>query len=153
MTSKKEQLANQLAKSAKHETLVRSMCTIDQSAFQSQLTRRRFEEQQEQANAQSLITNQEMADVREYKRLQVEKLAEQMNRHNRLNIRDEKLRQQIRESNQELRDLEVKLRSAYVGKGIRAQLAANEAKRLQEKVNCEFQSGRLLYNFTVRPSS
>lgn len=47
---------------------------------------------------------------------------------------DEKRRQQLRETNHDLLDLERKLRAAYVGKGIRNQLAEKEAVRLQEKV-------------------
>lgn len=47
---------------------------------------------------------------------------------------DEKLRQQVRESNQELRELETKLRSCYVAKGLAAQKAEREVLILQEKL-------------------
>jgi hypothetical protein len=43
-------------------------------------------------------------------------------------------RQKIRESSIELKDLEAKLRAAYVSKELAAQLAEKEAARLEEKV-------------------
>lgn len=61
-------------------------------------------------------------------------LAMQLHEANRRRINEEKLRQQLRESNQELRELESKLRSAYVAKGIAAQKAEQEAVRLEEKI-------------------
>lgn len=133
----KEQLTIELGERKKYETLIRSICDIDKSAFLNQLDRRRHEEQQEKTIEETLTIEREMAEVREYKRLQDEKLAEEIDRHNRLSTCDEKLRQQIRQNNQELRELEVKLRAAYVGKGLRAQLAEHEAQRLQAKVNTD----------------
>lgn len=44
------------------------------------------------------------------------------------------MRQQVRESNQELRELETKLRSCYVAKGLAAQKAEREVLILQEKL-------------------
>lgn len=58
----------------------------------------------------------------------------QLHDANRRRINEEKLRQQLRESNQELRELESKLRAAYVAKGIAAQKAELEAKKLEEKI-------------------
>lgn len=47
---------------------------------------------------------------------------------------DARMAEQIRESSQELRALETKIRSAYVSKGLRAQLAEKEKDRLQEQL-------------------
>ena len=44
------------------------------------------------------------------------------------------MRQQVRESNQELRELETKLRSCYVAKGLAAQKAEKEVLLLQERL-------------------
>lgn len=52
-------------------------------------------------------------------------------------MKEEKLRQQLRENNQELRELEMKLRAAYVGKAIKAQLAEREVMRLKEKLDLQ----------------
>lgn len=47
---------------------------------------------------------------------------------------DTRMAQQIRESSQELRALETKIRSAYVNKALRAQSAEKEMGRLQEQL-------------------
>lgn len=58
----------------------------------------------------------------------------QLHEANRRRINEERLRQQLRESNQELRELESKLRAAYVAKGIAAQKAEQEVRRMEEKM-------------------
>lgn len=50
---------------------------------------------------------------------------------------DERMAQQIRESSQELRELEARIRTAYVTKSLKAQLAEREKQRLQEKIQIE----------------
>ncbi|XP_065084736.1 meiosis-specific nuclear structural protein 1 [Ochlerotatus camptorhynchus] len=82
--------------------------------------KRREEEAKEAARRRQLQEEQE--------------LAMQLHDANRRRINEEKLRQQLRESNQELRELESKLRAAYVAKGIAAQKAELEAKKLEEKI-------------------
>lgn len=52
-------------------------------------------------------------------------------------MHEQKLRQQIRENNQELRELEMKLKAAYVGKAIKAQLAEKELKQMKERLEAE----------------
>lgn len=47
---------------------------------------------------------------------------------------DERMAQQIRENSQELRELETRIRSAYVTKSLKLQLVEREKKRLQEKI-------------------
>lgn len=48
---------------------------------------------------------------------------------------DERMGQQIRENNQELRELESRIRAAYVTKHLRLQLCEQQKKRLQEKMD------------------
>lgn len=50
---------------------------------------------------------------------------------------DERMAQQIRENSQELRELETRIRSAYVTKALKVQLAEREKKRLLEKIQIE----------------
>lgn len=50
---------------------------------------------------------------------------------------DERMAQQIRENSQELRELETRIRAAYVNKALKVQLAEREKKRLQEKIQIE----------------
>lgn len=52
----------------------------------------------------------------------------------RILYNEAKYRQQVRENNQELRELESKLRTAYVSKALAAQKAEKEALELQEKL-------------------
>lgn len=50
---------------------------------------------------------------------------------------DERMAQQIRDDNQELRELDSRIRAAYVTKTLKAQLAEREKQRLQEKIRIE----------------
>ncbi|XP_031620262.1 meiosis-specific nuclear structural protein 1 [Contarinia nasturtii] len=50
---------------------------------------------------------------------------------------DQRMAQQIRENSQELRELETRIRAAYVNKSLKVQLAEREKKRLQEKLQIE----------------
>ncbi|XP_055321768.1 meiosis-specific nuclear structural protein 1 [Sitodiplosis mosellana] len=50
---------------------------------------------------------------------------------------EERMAQQIRENSQELRELESRIRAAYVNKSLKVQLAEREKKRLQEKIQIE----------------
>lgn len=50
---------------------------------------------------------------------------------------DERMAQQIRDNSQELRELETRIRSAYVTKTLKLQLAEREKKQLQEKLQIE----------------
>lgn len=47
---------------------------------------------------------------------------------------DNRIAQQIRENNQELREIETKLRAAYVKKSVKLQLAEKEKQRLEEQI-------------------
>ncbi|CAF3228112.1 unnamed protein product [Rotaria socialis] len=60
-------------------------------------------------------------------RSQNERLAAELERVKLEKFRDEKMRQQVRETSYELRDLESKLRAAYVQKARTAQMAEKEA--------------------------
>ncbi|XP_049770815.1 meiosis-specific nuclear structural protein 1-like [Schistocerca cancellata] len=65
---------------------------------------------------------------------QDEVLAEEMDKAKRREIVQLKLRQQLRESSVELKELESKLRAAYVYKELCAQKAEKEAEKMREKM-------------------
>lgn len=65
---------------------------------------------------------------------QEEKLARELNRLKREEIKEIKMRQQLRETSVELRELEAKLRCAYVTKELSAQLAEKEYLKMKQKV-------------------
>lgn len=50
---------------------------------------------------------------------------------------DERMAQEIRENNQKLRELESRIRAAYVSKALKLQLAEREKQRLVEKLRTE----------------
>lgn len=50
---------------------------------------------------------------------------------------DERMAQQIRENSQELREIETRIRAAYVTKSLKLQLAEQDQQRLQEKLLLE----------------
>uniref|UniRef100_A0A663LXT7 Meiosis-specific nuclear structural protein 1 n=1 Tax=Athene cunicularia TaxID=194338 RepID=A0A663LXT7_ATHCN len=65
-----------------------------------------------------------------------ERLAAELARLNREKLKDAKLRQQVRENSLELRELEKKLKSAYVNKERAAQIAEKAALQYEE-MKCE----------------
>ncbi|CAD7084507.1 unnamed protein product [Hermetia illucens] len=71
------------------------------------------------------------------------KLAMELVDNKRRNFIEQKRRQQLRENNEELRQLEMKLRAAYTGKALAAQIAEREAIRQQEKLLCEQENNLL----------
>ncbi|XP_039445712.1 meiosis-specific nuclear structural protein 1-like [Culex pipiens pallens] len=88
-----------------------------------------------ECDLQAKKRQEEALEEERQKQLEEEReLALQLHEANRRRINEEKLRQQLRDSNQELRELESKLRAAYVAKGIAAQKAELEARRLEEQL-------------------
>lgn len=88
-----------------------------------------------ECDLQAKKRQEEALEEERQKQLEEEReLALQLHEANRRRINEEKLRQQLRDSNQGLRELESKLRAAYVAKGIAAQKAELEARRLEEQL-------------------
>ena len=81
--------------------------------------------------------------MREEQIRQEEGLTQEMARLRAQEMQDSKLRQQIRETSYEIRELEAKLRAGYMNKERAAQLAEKEARRQEEKV------GRMLLDSSV----
>lgn len=63
---------------------------------------------------------------------QEERLAKELERFKCEKLRDDKMRQQLRETSYELRELEAKLKEAYVNKERHAQMAEKEAHKFDE---------------------
>lgn len=113
---------------------VATLNEIESKAQRRVLNRRAIQEAEERLLEMELNRQQESANRKKLRMIEQEKYAAEMIERNRMKIIDAKRRQQIRESNQELRELESKLRAAYVGKSIRLQLAEKEANRMEEMV-------------------
>lgn len=107
---------------------------MEKSALDSILRHRLNEEKQEKNIQRSFIEAREEAEQKRMQAIREQQMIEELHRDENRRIREEKLRQHIRETNHELLELERKLRAAYVGKAIKAQLDEKEIQRLQEKV-------------------
>ena len=84
-----------------------------------------------------------MKDEREAQIAQEEELTREMARLRAKEMQDGKLRQQIRETSYEIRELEAKLKAGYMNKERAAQLAEKEARRQEEKVQTNLEKNRL----------
>ncbi|EAA08575.5 AGAP004208-PA, partial [Anopheles gambiae str. PEST] len=87
----------------------------------------------ERENDQQRIALKQEAQRRQWL-IEEQEQTRRLQEANRQKINEEKLRQQLRESNQEMRELESKLRAAYVAKGIAAQLAEAELRKKAERL-------------------
>lgn len=123
-----------MAISRQSENLVRAIEQIDQTAYGNILDRCLLEQDAEMHFEQSTVEASINAVQRQRLAADEKQRLDDLKEMQRQKVNDEKRRQQIRETNHDLLDLERKLRAAYVGKGIRNQLAEKEAVRLQEKV-------------------
>lgn len=133
----KQQLADVLRENAKDEQRHRALDALDQSALNKMRARKICEAERDEqlqaqlkAEAEERIRNEEML-------AEEERVAQELYRRHCHRINDEKMRQQIRENNQELRELEIRLRAAYVGKAIKAQLAEREVEKLKDKLELQ----------------
>ncbi|KFQ57537.1 Meiosis-specific nuclear structural protein 1, partial [Pelecanus crispus] len=84
---------------------------------------------------------EENKNRRELQLEQEERLAAELARLNHEKLKDEKMRQQVRENSLELRELEKKLKSAYMNKERAAQITEKEALQ-HEKTKCEAEIAR-----------
>uniref|UniRef100_A0A6E8VID8 Meiosis-specific nuclear structural protein 1 n=1 Tax=Anopheles coluzzii TaxID=1518534 RepID=A0A6E8VID8_ANOCL len=87
----------------------------------------------ERENDQQRIALKQEAQRRQWL-IEEQEQTRRLQEANRQKINEEKLRQQLRDSNQEMRELESKLRAAYVAKGIAAQLAEAELRKKAERL-------------------
>lgn len=94
--------------------------------------RRMMMEQKEREMEDAILKGQRDRLIREELMLQEERLASELEKRKLDSVRDEKMRQQIRETSLELRELEAKLKSAYMNKERTAQIAEKEALKFDK---------------------
>lgn len=129
----KEHLALDLQAAARAENLARARDKLDQSAARKAHIRQLYEIDCDKRMQEKMASEQEKRRQTEAAQAEEDRVASEKYRQHCERIRDQKLRQQIRENNQELRELEMKLRAAYVGKALAVQLSEREVARLKEK--------------------
>ena len=121
------------------ENSIKAMAVLDRNSASRSFDRRLFEEKREASIEIALSKAREGAEMLDFYIKQEEQIAYELEQVRLEKIKKEKIRQQIRENNEELRVMETKLRAAYVGKEIRAQIAEKEARLIEEKVSDSFQ--------------
>lgn len=127
-------LCREVETAKQHESYHKDFNQIQRNSQISFLKRQNTAQRRERDENARQQEEEAKEAIRQRQLQEEQELAMQLHDANRRRINEEKLRQQLRESNQELRELETKLRAAYVAKGIAAQKAELEARRLEEKI-------------------
>lgn len=132
-----QSLSNLVHENRKVENYQSDLWKIEANSVDRAMARSRARQRQllDQEMIQKERLEREKQQREEYEKQKV--ISDALYEQERRKFLDEKLRQQIRESNQELRELESKLKAAYVAKGLAAQLREREALVLQEKLNLQ----------------
>ncbi|KAL7980281.1 hypothetical protein Chor_014610 [Crotalus horridus] len=99
---------------------------------QKRVTRLLREEEHEQRLEEAVQQAEENKKLKALELQQEEKLATELARLNHNKLKDEKMRQQIKENSIELRELERKLQSAYMNKERAVQIAEKEALKYEK---------------------
>ncbi|XP_068084125.1 meiosis-specific nuclear structural protein 1 [Anabrus simplex] len=107
---------------------------LDQRALRNTLSRHLNEQRREEETVNAYSKARESQTLQQVQYEQEKKLAFEMEKIRREEIKEVKLRQKLRETCLELRELETKLRRAYIAKELSAQLAEKEAARIEEKI-------------------
>uniref|UniRef100_K7G6B3 Meiosis-specific nuclear structural protein 1 n=1 Tax=Pelodiscus sinensis TaxID=13735 RepID=K7G6B3_PELSI len=113
------------------------MWEAEERVDQKRLTRLLKDEEYEKQMEEAVQKAEENKKLKELQLEQEERLATELARLNYEKLKDEKMRQQIRENSLELRELEKKLKSAYINKERAAQIAEKEAIRYEKMPNYE----------------
>lgn len=132
-----QSLSNLVHENRRVENYQRDLWKIEANSADRAIVRAKS--RQRQLLDQEMVEHEKLAREKQ-QREEYEKqkaISDELFEQERRKFLDEKLRQQIRESNQELRELESKLKAAYVAKGLAAQLREREACALQEKLNLQ----------------
>ncbi|XP_026504332.1 meiosis-specific nuclear structural protein 1 [Terrapene carolina triunguis] len=108
------------------------MWEAEERVDQKRLTRLLKDEEYERQMEEAIQKAEENKKLKELQLEQEERLATELARLNYEKLKDEKMRQQIRENSLELRELEKKLKSAYMNKERAAQIAEKEAIRYEK---------------------
>lgn len=132
---KKIEYSREVAHQKKLDLNMKTMVSVEKKAARRSFDRRLYIEKTEAAMENALYKAKEGAEMLDFYIKQEENLAHELEQVKLENIRKEKMRQQIRENTEELRVLESKLRAAYVGKTIRAQIAEKESRLVEEKAS------------------
>ncbi|GJQ85766.1 hypothetical protein Trydic_g20328 [Trypoxylus dichotomus] len=131
--NRKEKLAEEMSERKFYECIEMERAKIDQrNKFRN--LHRYMQIQRKQMDDDDRAEKEKQLLIREAEVKREEKLAQEMDKMKRKEIKELRMRQILRENCPELRDLESKLRAAYVNKQLLTQLKEKEALKLEEKL-------------------
>lgn len=110
------------------------MFKINRNCSSKSLSIRMAQERRELQIEEQLRINNEIVQERAASRIRNEAIAKEESNNKRIQFNEQKMRQQVRENNQELRELETKLRIAYVSKALAAQKDEKKLFMLEERI-------------------
>jgi len=116
----------------KTEAMVNANILAEEKVESKMLLRRLQREAQEVEMDKAIDESIRVKEAREEQLRQEEALTEEMARLRADEMQDSKIRQQIRETSYEIRELEAKLKAGYMNKERAAQLAEKEARKQEE---------------------
>lgn len=129
---RQDQAREDSLKQLHRENLEDAQIMADERVQDKRLLRAMQEMQREQDMQESLLRAERNRILKDQQVAQEENLARELERRKLEQTRDEKMRQQIRETSLELRELESKLKAAYMNKERAAQIAEKDAHKYDE---------------------
>ncbi|XP_012281325.1 meiosis-specific nuclear structural protein 1-like [Orussus abietinus] len=129
----RENLARELKENEALAEYERRRDAIQERGKLNDFKRNLHTKRREACREEKLRRDQRTADLTRQKTLRAEKLAHELSQLKNAELVKEKRRQLLRESSEELRQLEVQLRSAYAAKEVHLQILEKEAKRKEER--------------------
>lgn len=120
-----QQLSNIVHSNKMFENYQKDMMKIEANSYAKSLSQTQKRQKEIELAEMKRKEAEERERARKEEESRQQKVAEELYELNRQKVVEEKLRQQIRESNHELKELESRLRAAYVAKGLAAQRLGN----------------------------
>ncbi|XP_055955731.1 meiosis-specific nuclear structural protein 1 [Patella vulgata] len=114
------------------EKMLTSNMNREERIDDKRFLRRQQLEQKEREMEEAILKAERDRIIRNQQFEQEDRLAKELQQLNQHKLRDEKTRQQIRESSLELRELEAKLKAAYMNKERSAQLAEKDVLKYEQ---------------------
>lgn len=128
-TRRQEDIRSDHLSKLKADSLINTFQQSDERITAKRHLRRLAQEEHEREIQKGILITAEEKRQKEAQQEAEEQLANQLETLRLEKMRDEKMRQQIRETSYELRELEEKLRAAYMNKERAAQIAEKMAER------------------------
>nr|KAG5707301.1 hypothetical protein BaRGS_000075 [Batillaria attramentaria] len=131
-TRRQENAREDRVKNLERERVMAAAIRGEDKGAEKRFIRTLHEMKHEQEMEDSILRAERDRMIREQQFAQEESLARELERRRLEETKDEKMRQQIRETSLELRELEAKLKAAYMNKERAAQLAEKDALKFDE---------------------